>query len=406
MKTLFYTLIVLLISTSSFAQIEWEFKDSIPNVGMDQATAFGVSGNAYFGLGRQASSTTNKNIWEYNLVNDTLTLKTSYPGAGTVSCISFVVGDKAYVGMGQTGGSVYSDFYEYNPTNNTWTQKANFPGGNKLAAGSFTIGDTAYIVGGSCGGSTCYDDELWMYVPSTNTWTQRADFPGGNRAGLSAFSIGTFGYAGNGISSSRGLSNNFWKYNSKTNVWSTIASMPGSARRNCVAFSLNNQGYVGTGTFNWTPVVNQNDFYVYDPTTNSWTNKTSNSNFEPRHVAAVAKVNDSSVFVGTGIADYGRTNDIWQLKLNSNTASLNELNMLGFIVYPNPSHGQLNLKLNHPSNYTLKIYNTLGVEVFSQAVTASTYTINTSTIGVAGTYHLEVYDSLNAKRGRKTIIIQ
>jgi N-acetylneuraminic acid mutarotase len=311
--------IALFISSMSFAQLEWESRASLPNYGLDGVQAFSLDGKAYFGLGRQTGNVYSKKIWEYNPSTDIWTQKTSYPGNGALGCVSFVIGNKAYVGMGQSTTARYTDFYEYNQTTDDWTQKANFPGGELTAASTFTVGDTAYIVGGSCGGRTCYNDELWMYVPSTNAWTQRADFPGGNRAGLSTFTIGQYGYAGNGVSSSLSLSNNFWKYNPSTNTWTAITSMPGTNRRNTVSFVIDSFAYVGTGTFNWTPYVNQNDFYYYNPSTNGWTQRTSKANFIPRHVAAIAQVDDSTIFIGTGIAQYGKMPDLWQLKLGFDT---------------------------------------------------------------------------------------
>ena len=429
--------------------MEWESKASLPDYGLDQGVAFAVNGQAYFGLGRRPDNVYSNKIWRYNPTTEIVSPVADYPGNGFVSSIAFTIGNIAYVGLGSSGAPSYlanNDFYAYDPTNNTWTQKSNFPGGPTTATGYFIIGDTAYVVGGSCGGRTCYKDELWMYVPSTNTWTQRADFPGGNRPNLTAFSIGNFGYAGNGVNSSLALSNAFWKYDPSLNTWSSIASMPGTNRRSTVNFVIDGLAYVGTGTFNWTPVINQNDFYTYNPSTNSWTHKTSNTKFSPRHSAKVAQVNDSSVFVGLGFIANGRASDIWQLKLGTdtcmfidttfitvqdttrivtydtafitvqdtltfsvNTASTAQPLLVGIKVYPNPAGSQITIDIpdfTQMSSYTLKMYNTLGAEVYSQAVTSANYTISTSTLGGAGTYYLEVYDSLNAKRGRKVIIIQ
>jgi len=322
-KNLFQSLIILFISTSSLAQLEWESKASLPDYGLSQGVGFGVRGKAIFGLGRQPDNNYTNRMWQYDPNTELVSQITSYPGSGSVGCIFFVIGDKAYAGMGQSKTNRYTDFYEYNSVTDVWTSKASFPGGVLVSASSFTIGDTAYIVGGSCGGTTCYNNDLWMYVPSTNSWTQRADFPGGNRAGLSTFSIGQFGYAGNGISSSKTLSNNFWRYNPSNNSWTSITSMPGTNRRSTVSYVIDGKAYVGTGTFNWTPIVNQNDFYRYNPIVNSWTQFTSNSNFVPRHVSTLAQVNDSTIIVATGYSQSGSQNlsmaDIWQLKVNSDT---------------------------------------------------------------------------------------
>jgi len=332
MKTLLQILLILFISTSSFAQLEWESKASLPDYGLSQGVGFGVGGKAIFGLGRQPDNNYTNRMWQYDPNTELVSQIKSYPGGGSVGCIFFVIGDKAYVGMGQSKTNRYTDFYEYNSVTDVWTSKTSFPGGVIVSAASFTIGDTAYVVGGSCGGTTCYNNDLWMYVPSTNSWTQRADFPGGNRPDLSTFSIGQFGYAGNGISSTRALSNNFWRYDPSNNTWSSIASMPGTNRRSTVSFVIDGQAYVGTGTFNWTPIVNQNDFYRYNPTGNSWTRFTSNSNFVPRHSSKLAQVNDSTIILATGFiqngSQYLSMADIWQLKVNSDTCEYNDTSFI------------------------------------------------------------------------------
>ena len=402
MKTLTNILLLLLFSTSSFAQLEWESKASIPDYGLSQGVGFGVGGKAFFGLGRQPDNNYTNNMWKYDPDTEMVTKISSYPGSGSVGCIFFVIGNKAYVGMGQSKTNRYTDFYEYNSTTGIWTSKASFPGGAILSASSFTIGDTAYIVCGSCGGTTCYNNDLWMYVPSTNTWTQRADFPGGNRPGLSTFSVGQYGYAGNGISSTKTLSNNFWKYNPNTNSWTSIAPMPGTKRRNTVSFVIEGLAYVGTGTFNWTPIVNQNDFYRYNPSTNTWTHFTSNANFVPRHVASIAQVNDSVIIIGTGYSQFGGQNfsmaDIWQLKLDSDTCDYYDTTFVQDTTFTMDTTFVQDITfindttfITHNDTSYITIYDTITTTTFD---TLTVYVIDTLYLTVNDTSFITSYDTV------------
>ena len=105
-------------------------------------------------------------------------------------------------------------------------------------------------------------------------WTQKANFPGQARYEAIAFSIGNDGYVGCGANFSTGqIFNDFWSYNPQTNSWSQKANVPGFARYGAMGFEVNGKGYVGTGyNFANTP---QNDFYEYDPSLNTWMPKAS-----------------------------------------------------------------------------------------------------------------------------------
>ncbi len=432
MKTILQTILTLFICTSSFAQLEWESRKSIPRYGRHAGVSFEIAGKIYVGLGRLADGSFSNELWEYDPASDNWTQKADYPPGGRFIPSAFSINGKGYVCLGQTSTlSLTNTLYEYDPTNDTWTQKANFIGAARYGAAAFVIGDTAYVGTGSNGSSSFLSD-FYMYVPSTNTWTSRASYSGGSAANLASFTIGNHGYFGNKTTSSSAAPNNsFYKYFPSSNSWSSIASMPGAARRISAAFVLNNEAYVGCGTNSNSPVSTfLNDFYKYNPTTDSWSYQTSNSSFTPKIDPELFCIRDSVVFSVGGYGTNMSLSEVWELKLDLDTcdyhdtiyvtvqdtltfkiniASVAQPQFVGVKVYPNPAGSQVTIAISdftQLSNYTLKIYNTLGVEVFSQAVNASTYTINTSTIGVAGTYHLEVYDSLNAKRGRKTIIIQ
>jgi hypothetical protein len=141
------------------------------------------------------------------------------------------------------------------------------------------------------------------------------------------------------------------------------------------------------------------------------------------------KINDSTVYGATGETATYKLSDLWKLivpdtcdvydttyitvqdtlMFSINTNSVSQPDLVGMKVYPNPAGSQLTIAIadfSKMSSYTLKIVNTLGAEVYSQSVSSATYTINTTSLGGAGTYFLEVYDASNGKRGRKVIVIQ
>jgi RHS repeat-associated protein len=215
-------------------------------------------------------------VWIWNQGSNTWTT-----GASETSRLGgsgFSMGGKGYVGLGYNSAtSLYlKDLRQYNPHTNTWVTKvATFPDTARTNAFSFVIGDTAYVGCGDSGFvSVKYFNGFWKYDTTSNAWVKRASFPGGKRTGLAAFSINGYGYAGCGIDNLGHLHSDMWKFNPSTNSWTNVAPLPISGGLyGPVAFTVNNKGYVGLGYVHGylsdsTSYTTQ--FWEYDPTTNKW----------------------------------------------------------------------------------------------------------------------------------------
>jgi N-acetylneuraminic acid mutarotase len=310
----------VLFGTTVFGQLEWEVRAPLPQYGRAASAVFSLNGMIYCGLGHFANGTSFNDFWVYDIQTDRWSRIANYPDGQRIAPLSFSIGSKGYVGLGDNGATMSSKLYEYDPSTNVWTQKASFPGNARYGMASFTIGDTLYMGGGSCGGTTCYYDDFWRYIPSTNTWTQIASWPGGKRLLPTGFSIGSFGYVGNGINATYTPSNIFYKYSPNTNSWTTIASLPGSARSTTLAFVINNEAYVGTGFLSVSvPVNRKNSFYKYSPGSNSWTFLSSNNNFPGVSDHSIVTEGNSNVFCIGGVDSNGHTSANWQLKLEVDT---------------------------------------------------------------------------------------
>ena len=143
-----------------------------------------------------------------------------------------------------------------------------------------------------------------------STWTRKNDFPGIGRYKAVAFSANGKGYFGTGaygdILGRPDYLNDFWEYDPATDSWTQKKDVPGLARAGAVAFSINNQGFVGTGTNNidWSQDLNYHhlsDFYRYDPATDSWTRIADFAGGECYSGAAFSL--DGMGYVGTGFRD-------------------------------------------------------------------------------------------------------
>ncbi len=92
-------------------------------------------------------------------------------------------------------------------------------------------------------------------------WTQKSNFPA-SRLEKVSFTIGSYGYKFTGDTT-----NNFYRYDPSTNTWTHMADFPGPQRYASAGFTIGNYGFIGSGNKN---NIYYNDFYKYDAGTNSW----------------------------------------------------------------------------------------------------------------------------------------
>lgn len=99
------------------------------------------------------------------------------------------------------------------------------------------------------------------------TWMQRTNMPAFGRHRATAFSIGNRGYMGMGHVNGNSAVinyNDWWEYDPASDSWTQRANFP-VVNYGAIFFSAGNKGYCGGGAF-----LND-EFYAYDPQTNTWT---------------------------------------------------------------------------------------------------------------------------------------
>ncbi|MCU0440602.1 MAG: IPT/TIG domain-containing protein [Raineya sp.] len=159
--------------------------------------------------------------------------------------------------------------------NDSWKNVADLAGTSRLSAIAFSIGNKGYV--GLGYGINVYYKDFWEYDPTTNTWTQKADFAGTGRAGAVSFSIGEVGFVGlgsTGLYPNQTSLNDFWAYDPATNTWISRTSFPGGIRYGASSFVVNGKAYAGLGyhSSNSVPTYYK-DWYEYNPITNTWLQK-------------------------------------------------------------------------------------------------------------------------------------
>jgi len=195
-----------------------------------------------------------------------------------------------------------------------WTKLKSLGNGKRFEAAGFSINGKGYITCGIDTNDNCYND-LWEYDPVFNYWTQKANLPASYRRGSFGFEINGKGYVGGGIddaiSSVGNIFNEFWMYDPSLNSWTSKANLPIAAFRSA-GISCNGKGYVIGGADDWSIY---SDVFEYNPLTDSWTTKTSfpgNPNSSGGREAGTGSSVNNKIYFGLGKDDSFFQNDWWE----------------------------------------------------------------------------------------------
>jgi N-acetylneuraminic acid mutarotase len=345
-----------LVSAFCFQQIlladQWVQKAYYGGTPRNGNCIFSIGNKGYIGIGTDSYPVYNfkSDFWEYDVAMDSWTQKANFPGTARYTPISFSIGTKGYVGTGWNQVSpFFNDMWQYNQVTNTWVQKANFPGPLRQGGIGFVIGNKAYAGFGNDNSNTFKD--FYAYNDTTDVWTPVAVFPGASRFHAFYFALNGKGYIGAGSVGypNYNFVNDMWEYNPATNSWAQKANFPGLPRFQLGFFSINDIGYAGMGedVINGSVTNCYNDFYAYNPITNTWTAK---SNYP---VAAGAGIQGGFTISGKGYTGCGY--NVQTGNLNSfyeyvpdTTTGINdeEVSANDYYVYPNPCLDFINISCN------------------------------------------------------------
>jgi N-acetylneuraminic acid mutarotase len=289
------------------------------------AVGFSIGDKGYIGTGIYIKNITyyKKDFWEYNTATDSWTQKADLGGAARGFAVGFSIGNKGYIGTGSIGSEKLNDFWEYNPTNNSWSQKASVGGPGRAYAVGFSIGNKGYIGTGMkyVNGELINVQDFWEYDPVTDTWAQVADYLGGLRHGAAGFSIGAKGYVGTGLQKvGPGPDdflwyNDFYEFDPATNSWSQKATFGGITRGFAVGFNINAKGYIGTG--NSSVGLLKKDLWEYDPGSDTWLQK-ADLGGAIRSCASAFSIGTKG-YIGTGLKAQNQfLADFWEYNPASN----------------------------------------------------------------------------------------
>lgn len=148
-------------------------------------------------------------------------------------------------------------------------------------------------------------------LANAQNWDAKADFGGIGRHRGSGFSIGNKGYIGLGHMNGGGpniVYQDWWQYDPASNSWTQKADYAnGVPNYAAIAFSTSTKGYIGGGT------AFTSEFFCYDPVTNLWT-AVSNCPTNVNDQTAFAINDKGYVIDGNLFLEYDPGTDSWTYK--------------------------------------------------------------------------------------------
>ena len=386
MNKIKFTICLLLLFCVSKAQTpdSWTSVTDFPDTARTGAVAFSIDSFGYVCLGGLSNTRTGgylypTALWQYNPNSGVWTQKASFPGQGRWSAISFVIGSKAYVGLGDEDGAEYKDFWEYDPAIDAWTQKADFGGVERTSAIGFSIGGMGYAGLGYSQISRSMKD-IWQYDPTADIWTQKNDFTGFERAGACGFSIGDKGYVALGFDETYGLNglslNDLWQYDTASDSWTQKATYPGKAAGGVFTFTIGDIAYLGTGgdstSKSWS------DFWKYNPQTDAWIQKDS---FEGgvRNFAVAFSIGNKGYAGGGDTPNLICFNDFWVYTPDSIPTGIRSIEESSISIYPDPVSDRLIIN-NLAPHTPIIITDMLGQVMIQQIAEATKISIDVSAL--------------------------
>jgi len=400
-----HTLFVLFFGISMFINAgPWFEKANFGGEARHRTTTFAIGNAGYFGLGHINSGidVEYEDFWKYDPATDSWSQIANYPEGQCFHAVSFVIGNKAYVGTGRLpSGSFSKKFFCYDPQLNTWSNLPDLPGVARRGAVGFTLNGKGYVGTGQT--MSGYSADFYEYNPTTGLWTVKANFPGPVRTSAVGFAIDNLGYLGTGNTSS-GSTNDFYQYNPTLNQWFLKSPVGPTSRQEAVGFSVNGMGYIGTGD-DYSSGNNYSDMWEYDPVNNLWVQIEDFAGTARRYLNAF--VIGSRAYAGTG-TNGTNFRDFWMFDQILSVLS-RKLDKIQIKAYPIPVEETIKIELEGLPDYidlseiSLAIFSMSGNSISHHNVDGMSIEINVSNLP-NGVYFYQLKYNEDAFKNGKLII--
>ena len=167
--------------------------------------------------------------------------------------------------------------WEYDPQTKSWTSLKSLPSTPRYHPAFVAKDGKIYVGLGSSGNGNNLND-WWEYDIAADTWARKANFPGDQRHHPYYFVANNeiFVGLGHGVDFSGSVPqsriyDDWYKYDPSTDTWTQMGDFPGYARVAGAHFAYNGKGYIlgGQNQSHATPV--NNEVWSYNPLSDNWT---------------------------------------------------------------------------------------------------------------------------------------
>jgi len=353
----------------SQAQVSWKQKSDIP-VPSYFLSSFVIADKAYVGLGSIdfENSIYLSTFFKYDPGSDQWDMLSQFPGGGRYASTAFSINGKGYICFGMDDTHLLKDdVWEYDPGTDTWHLLGTFPGGPRYHAAVFVIGNKAYIEGGSVNEGYNYLNDLWCFDPSDTSWTQMSPMPVDHKAIAVGFSMNNRGYIAAGSYMNTVATNDFYEFNPDSNFWRSMPELCNETT-GAVQFTIQNKVFIGTGT-NYFETFKS--FCVYDTTIGYWYDVVGPPvDFSARYGATSFTINNTGYVVGGRSEFYNYPsyilNDMWAY---GNFTAVEVADVGKLLVSPNPcsDHISINIPASTASSAAIAIFNLCGQKIYEKS---------------------------------------
>jgi N-acetylneuraminic acid mutarotase len=353
-------IIISLICVQAYGQ-QWIQKASLPGIASprNHPVTFAIGQFGYLLTGNGNNGPDN-DFYRYNTLTNQWTTLPDFPGEKRGFAYGTAYDGKGYIGFG-LGDLLYNDLWSYDPVQATWKELTPCPCLGRRHPAFVEADGKIYVGLGDILSSNLND--FWAYDIATDTWQELTVFPSENRHHPFYFSIGTDIYVGMGHGSVNvdgwDVYRDFYKYDTATDTWTRMNDFPGEARVAGTQFTNNGKGYVLHGEGEDHDLLDDGEFWEYDPSNDSWQQLTSvpgGSRWAPGTFVV-----DNTVYTVAGSTfNYVDRKDMWSYHFAPISSTANISKHLGISISPNPVSDCITLNLptsgldaNEPVQYEI-----------------------------------------------------
>jgi N-acetylneuraminic acid mutarotase len=328
--------IIFLICSQAYGQ-EWVKKASLPDdaPSRNHPVTFSIGEYGYLLTGGTDLGPEN-DFYQYNAqVNEWVTLP-DFPGEKRGYSYGAAYDGKGYIGFG-IGDDPLNDLWSYDPDQEIWKELAVCPCEPRLHPAFAVTNGKIYVgLGNNSSGNL---NDFWAYDIISDTWQQLPDFPSYNRHHPFYFSIGKDVYVGMGHGSVEVdgwvVYKDFYKYDTESGSWTRLNDFPGEARVAGTQFTYNGKGYVLHGEGEDHQLLEDGEFWEYNPTNDMWEQLTSVPGGS-RWAPGTFIVGDTVYTVAGSTTNYYDRKDMWSYHFEPISSTENLPKNTSISISPNP----------------------------------------------------------------------